>query len=215
MQQIAGRPFGVPSDMAVDVGAIAVGRGLKVSEANLKRKWSAAILRWEDQVFEIRLEKTDSAEEKRVALAVAVLAIEQIGHAIDGYRLLRRGDLTRRDVSRDPAAAAALALVLPEEILRSVWAGCRGNIAQVARSFGVPDSAVGLRAEDIGLLKRQPRLGEAEPSLALSQVDAVPAAASELPPPAAVHRLPNVAQRKPVPQRGAAQWAKRRLGEGS
>ena len=200
----------------VDLGRIAAENGIDVLEADLRRKWSAVLIRWDHGGFEIRVEKTDRLDQKRLALAMTLARFMTVGNALRDFRLERRGELARQDVSRDPAAAAALNMLAPADLVHSAWEISKRNINIAATMLAVPSFVIALRVADLGLLHPtviKPDLRAAakpapgQPAKPAAAPPAAPAAAAATPAPAPfapvapVSRLP---QSKPAHGRDMA-----------
>lgn len=177
----------------VDLHQIALENDIEVLEADLRKKWSAVLIRWDNGKFEIRVEKSDRPDEKQFALAMTLARYLTVGGAIRDFRLERRGEFSNRDLAEDPAAALAVSLMAPDDVVRQAWSISKRNLNLVANLLNVPNFVVSLKLASLGLL------GNASPKAAA--VRKIPAVVPALQQPATEPVAATVPPRAPTPVR--------------
>lgn len=135
----------------IDIDAVAAASGVKVTLADLRGKWSAILIRWDQTTMEIRLERGDSLPNRRLSLAKALRQLPRTDPTARGFQLERMRQLKAATVAADPCLQEALEMLVPSAVLREVFDPRRPDVAKLAEVFEVPRAAIAAWAEHLGL----------------------------------------------------------------
>lgn len=147
-----------------DVFAMTAESGVEVRRTDLKGKWSAMMIRWDEGSVEIRLERRDGEEVQRLALARAMARLRRTDPTARGYQLEAGGTLSLSDFSVDPCLTDALQLLAPAEMLAALPKYQRMDTARLAKKLGIPRAALAIWIERLGLVARRQAVPVATPT---------------------------------------------------
>ncbi|WP_181700515.1 ImmA/IrrE family metallo-endopeptidase [Chthonobacter albigriseus] len=143
----------MPDFEPVNLEAIALARGVKVTMTDLRGKYSAMMIRWDENSTEVRLEKRESLEWRRFALAKALVKLPRTDPKARGFELESQRRLTASDFGSDPALTEAMELLVPEQGFRRIFKPAHPDFARLATLYCVPRQAVEVWSEHLGLYR--------------------------------------------------------------
>lgn len=148
----------------VDVFAMTAECGVEVRRTDLRGKWSAMMIRWDEGSVEIRLERRDGEEVQRLSLARAMARLRRTDPTVRGYQLEAGGTLSLSDFNVDPCLSDALQLLAPAELLSALPKHQRMDTARLAKQLGIPRAALALWIERLGLVAKRQAMPVAAPA---------------------------------------------------